>query len=31
VCRRALKPSGIEIAEHEPRALLGQTASNSLP
>src|SRR5215510_8409163 len=31
VCHRALEPSGIEIAEHEPRALLGQTAGNGLP
>ena len=31
VGHRALKPSGIEVAEHEPRALLGQTASNGLP
>lgn len=30
VCRRALEPSGIEVAEHEPRALLGQTAGNGL-
>ena len=31
VCRGALEPSGIEIAEHQPRALLGQTAGNGLP
>jgi hypothetical protein len=31
VCRRALEPSGIEITEHEPRALLGQTPGNGLP
>jgi hypothetical protein len=31
VCRRALEPCSIEVAEHEPRALLGQTASNGLP
>jgi hypothetical protein len=31
VGRRTLESSDIEIAEHEPRALLGQTAGNGLP
>ena len=31
LCRRALETCGIEVAEHEPRALLGQTASDGLP
>jgi outer membrane protein TolC len=30
VCCRALEPSGIEVAKHEPRALRGQTAGNGL-
>jgi len=31
VGRRTLEPCGIEITEHEPRALLSQTVGNGLP